>query len=276
MRATSSPSWSCSRARTAGCTWTSRTRSSPARASRVTSRRRAPDAHHEPVDPRARRLRRLRGDLQGAQHAAHAPDVGHERDPRHRRARRHHPARRGRRTGGAEQAAARHRRGLRHDQCRRRLPRHRPHARDVQEQAQGADRGGAGGGRGVTFITASFVTDEEFREVLYIVAFSLFIYGLSGLTGPKTAVRGNRIAAVGMAVAVIATLLLPEIHNLGLIILGVVVGTIVGVPAARNVKMTQMPQMVALFNGVGGGAVALIAWTEFRTSDGFSGVPTYV
>jgi NAD(P) transhydrogenase subunit beta len=125
-------------------------------------------------------------------------------------------------------------------------------------------------------ITASFITDPDFRYVLYIVSFSLFIYGLSGLTGPKTAVRGNRIAAVGMAIAIIATLLVPEVHNIGLIILGIAIGTAVGVPAARNVKMTQMPQMVALFNGVGGGAVALIAWVEFRESGGFADVPTYV
>jgi NAD(P) transhydrogenase subunit beta len=125
-------------------------------------------------------------------------------------------------------------------------------------------------------ITASFVTDDNFRNILYIVSFSLFIYGLSGLTGPKTAVRGNRIAAVGMAVAIIATLLVPQVHNIGLIVLGIAIGTAVGVPAARKVKMTQMPQMVALFNGVGGGAVALIAWVEFRDSNGFEFVPTYV
>jgi NAD(P) transhydrogenase subunit beta len=125
-------------------------------------------------------------------------------------------------------------------------------------------------------ITASFITDPNFRYVLYIISFSLFIYGLSGLTGPKTAVRGNRIAAVGMAIAIIATLLVPHVHNIGLIILGIAIGTAVGVPAARNVKMTQMPQMVALFNGVGGGAVALIAWVEFRESGGFADVPTYV
>ena len=88
--------------------------------------------------------------------------------------------------------------------------------------------------------------------------------------------RGNRIAAVGMAIAVIATLLIPGIGNWGLIILGVAIGTAVGVPAARKVKMTAMPQMVALFNGVGGGAVALIAWVEFRAHDGFAGEPTYV
>ena len=117
---------------------------------------------------------------------------------------------------------------------------------------------------------ASFLQDSDFIAVLYIIAFALFIYGLMGLTGPKTAVRGNRIAAVGMAVAVIATLLLPGFGEWGLIILGIAIGTAIGVPAARNVKMTAMPQMVALFNGVGGGAVALIAWVEFRTSGGFA------
>ena len=111
---------------------------------------------------------------------------------------------------------------------------------------------------------------------LYIVSFALFIYGLMGLTGPRTAVRGNRIAAVGMAIAIIATLLIPGMGNWGLIILGVAIGTAIGVPAARNVKMTAMPQMVALFNGVGGGAVALIAWVEFRSSGGYADAPTYV
>jgi NAD(P) transhydrogenase subunit beta len=111
--------------------------------------------------------------------------------------------------------------------------------------------------------------------ILYIVAFALFIYGLMGLTGPKTAVRGNLIAAVGMAIAVVATLLQVE-HNWLLIVVGLVIGTALGVPSARQVKMTAMPQMVALFNGVGGGAVALIAWSEFRTTDGFSGEPTHV
>ncbi|TMK38358.1 MAG: NAD(P)(+) transhydrogenase (Re/Si-specific) subunit beta [Actinobacteria bacterium] len=99
---------------------------------------------------------------------------------------------------------------------------------------------------------------------------------MSGLTGPRTAVRGNRIAAAGMALAVIATLLDPRMGNWGLIALGLVIGAAVGVPAARNVRMTAMPQMVALFNGVGGGAVALISWVEFRNTQGFAHTPTYV
>ncbi|HKS48851.1 MAG TPA: NAD(P)(+) transhydrogenase (Re/Si-specific) subunit beta [Amycolatopsis sp.] len=111
---------------------------------------------------------------------------------------------------------------------------------------------------------------------LYIVAFALFIYGLMGLTGPRTAVRGNWIAAVGMLIAVVATLLTPGMSNWVLIALGVALGTAIGIPAARKVKMTAMPQMVALFNGVGGGAVALIAWVEFRTSGGYAAEPRYV
>ena len=123
---------------------------------------------------------------------------------------------------------------------------------------------------------ATFVTSESFRDVLYIASVALLITGLSGLTGPTTAVRGNRIAAAGMAVAVIATLLLPHVSNWALIALGITLGTAIGVPAARRVKMTAMPQMVALFNGVGGGAVALIAWVEFRGSHGFADDATYV
>jgi len=125
-------------------------------------------------------------------------------------------------------------------------------------------------------LATSFLQDDDFIAVLYIIAFSLFIYGLMGLTGPKTAVRGNRIAAVGMAIAVIATFLIPGIGNWGLIILGIAIGTAVGVPAARQVRMTAMPQMVALFNGVGGGAIALIAWSEFRHTNGYADQATYI
>ena len=107
--------------------------------------------------------------------------------------------------------------------------------------------------------------------VAYIVAFSLFIYGLMGLTGPRTAVRGNWIAATGMAIAVIATLvLIRHTTNWPLIVAGLLVGVVLGVPPARLTKMTAMPQLVALFNGVGGGTVALIALAEFIDTDGFS------
>ncbi|MDH6680618.1 NAD(P) transhydrogenase subunit beta [Rhodococcus sp. LBL1] len=109
--------------------------------------------------------------------------------------------------------------------------------------------------------------------ILYIVAFAMFIYGLMGLTGPKTAVRGNYIAAVGMVVAVVAVLIdIRDTDNWGLIVGGLAVGIILGVPPALRTKMTAMPQLVALFNGVGGGTVALIAWAEFLNSDGFTAV----
>jgi NAD(P) transhydrogenase subunit beta len=125
-------------------------------------------------------------------------------------------------------------------------------------------------------LASTFLQDMNFIYVLYIVAFALFIIGLGGLTGPRTAVRGNRIAAVGMAIAIVATLLIPGMGDWALIAVGVAIGAAIGIPAARSVKMTQMPQMVALFNGVGGGAVALIAWAEFRHTAGFQGEPTYV
>src|ERR1700758_1240547 len=106
---------------------------------------------------------------------------------------------------------------------------------------------------------------------LYIISFSLFIYGLMGLTGPKTAVRGNLIAAVGMALAVTATLIkIRHTDQWVWIIAGLVVGVVLGVPPARFTKMTAMPQLVAVFNGVGGGTVALIALAEFMETDGFS------
>jgi NAD(P) transhydrogenase subunit beta len=122
----------------------------------------------------------------------------------------------------------------------------------------------------------SWLQDPVTIQCLYIVAFALFIYGLMGLTGPRTAVRGNMLAAVGMAIAVLATVLTPGMGNWWLILLGVAIGTAVGIPAARKVKMTAMPQMVALFNGVGGGAVAIVAWVEFRQSHGFADEPAHV
>jgi NAD(P) transhydrogenase subunit beta len=125
-------------------------------------------------------------------------------------------------------------------------------------------------------LASSFVQSTSFRDVLYIIAFALFIQGLRGLAGPTTAVRGNRIAAVGMGIAVIATFLNPQEGNWGLIALGIALGTAVGVPAARQVKMTAIPQMVALFNGVGGGAVFLISWAEFRLTGGFAHTATSI
>jgi NAD(P) transhydrogenase subunit beta len=104
----------------------------------------------------------------------------------------------------------------------------------------------------------------DLATALYIVSFSLFIFGVRRGTHPTTAKQGNLIAAGGMAIAVTTTLLLDGIGNWGLIVGGLAIGAAVGVVASLRVQMTAMPQMVALYNGVGGGAVALIAWSEFR------------
>jgi NAD(P) transhydrogenase subunit beta len=110
--------------------------------------------------------------------------------------------------------------------------------------------------------------DDDLINALYIIAFVMFIIGLRMLRGPRTAVQGNQVAAVGMVIAVVATLLQDGVGDFPLIALGLAIGTAIGIPSARAVKMTAMPQMVALFNGVGGGAVALIAFAEFRDKGG--------
>ncbi|MGA9372952.1 MAG: NAD(P)(+) transhydrogenase (Re/Si-specific) subunit beta [Solirubrobacterales bacterium] len=106
--------------------------------------------------------------------------------------------------------------------------------------------------------------NSDFVTACYIVAFSLFILGIRQGTHPRTARRGNMIAAVGMLVAIAITLSLDVIGNGVLIVVGILIGTAVGAVASNRVQMTQMPQMVALYNGVGGGAAALISWSEFR------------
>jgi H+-translocating NAD(P) transhydrogenase subunit beta len=101
-------------------------------------------------------------------------------------------------------------------------------------------------------------------NLAYLAASVCLIVGIKRLSSPSTARSGNVVAAVGMVIAVVFTLLSPEIDSYWLIVAGVAVGTVVGVASARMVKMTAMPQMVALFNGVGGGAAALIAAAEFH------------
>jgi H+-translocating NAD(P) transhydrogenase subunit beta len=116
----------------------------------------------------------------------------------------------------------------------------------------------------VSPILAVLEPGGDAATVLYILSFSLFIFGVRRGTHPTTAKQGNLIAAGGMAIAIVTTLLLDGISNWGLLLVGLAVGTTVGVVASTRVQMTAMPQMVALYNGVGGGAVALIAWSEFR------------
>jgi H+-translocating NAD(P) transhydrogenase subunit beta len=102
--------------------------------------------------------------------------------------------------------------------------------------------------------------------VAYLAAAALFIYGIRRLRTPETARSGNTLAAAGMVIALIATVFVADIDNVlgvGQISVGVLVGAVIGAVAAQRVQMTAMPQMVAAFNGVGGGAAALIAVSEF-------------
>ncbi|MDQ0577329.1 NAD(P)(+) transhydrogenase (Re/Si-specific) subunit beta [Agromyces albus] len=103
--------------------------------------------------------------------------------------------------------------------------------------------------------------------ILYLAAAMCFILALKGLSSPKTARRGNLIGAAGALVAVVTVFLSVRLENIPWIIAAIAVGSAIAAPVARRVQMTQMPQLVALFNGVGGGAAALVALLELGHSD---------
>ena len=96
-------------------------------------------------------------------------------------------------------------------------------------------------------------------NLAYLISATLFIFGLKGLSHPKTAVRGNLLGALGMFIAVVVTLLDKKIVDFTWIIAGLLVGSLIGIALALKVEMTAMPQLVAIFNGLGGGASALVA-----------------
>ena len=104
-------------------------------------------------------------------------------------------------------------------------------------------------------------------DLLYLVSATTFILALKGLGSPKRARLGNGIAAVGMLIAVVATFFKQvdghNLHHVALILIAMAIGIVVAVPTARYVRMTAMPQLVAIFNGVGGGAASLVSITEF-------------
>ena len=99
--------------------------------------------------------------------------------------------------------------------------------------------------------------------VLYLISAVLFILGLKQLSHPRTARKGNFAASLGMLIAIISTLFVKEVISFHLIIAGVVIGGLIGVIGARRIEMTSMPQLVAIFNGLGGGASLLVATAEF-------------
>ncbi|HWI00957.1 MAG TPA: NAD(P)(+) transhydrogenase (Re/Si-specific) subunit beta, partial [Propionibacteriaceae bacterium] len=96
----------------------------------------------------------------------------------------------------------------------------------------------------------------------YLAAAVCFIVALKGLSSPKTARRGNLIGAAGALLACVILFLVSDIHHLLPILAAIAAGTAIGVLGAYRVQMTQMPQLVALFNGVGGGAAAIVAIIE--------------
>jgi NAD(P) transhydrogenase subunit beta len=104
---------------------------------------------------------------------------------------------------------------------------------------------------------------EAAIAIAYIVSAVMFIFGLKRLSSPATARSGNQLAAIGMAIALAATLLDRQIISFWLIGLGTLVGAVIGTYFARTVQMTAMPQMVALFNGMGGATAALVSLAEY-------------
>lgn len=106
----------------------------------------------------------------------------------------------------------------------------------------------------------------EWSAILYLIAAVCFILALKGLSSPKTARRGNLLGAFGALVALVTVFLSMELDNLPWILGVIVLGSAIAAPVSRRVQMTQMPQLVALFNGVGGGAAALVALLELEHS----------
>lgn len=106
-------------------------------------------------------------------------------------------------------------------------------------------------------------------DLVYIISAILFVFGLKMLTSQATARKGNLLSAVGMFLAVVMTLLSEDIIDYQWVAVGIIVGSIIGAFSARLVAMTQMPQMVALFNGSGGLASLLVGWAAYRSMVAF-------
>ncbi len=118
---------------------------------------------------------------------------------------------------------------------------------------------------------------EQLRELVpwvYFIAAITFIYGLKGLSGPTTAQMGNRVAAAGMLAAVVATFIEKQVAEAWILLLpAIAIGTVIGFVGARQVPMTAMPQMVAIFNGAGGGAAALVSLLEYLHAESAGQIP---
>lgn len=100
-------------------------------------------------------------------------------------------------------------------------------------------------------------------QLIYLIATAFFIRGLKLLNSPATARKGNQLAAIGMLIGVLVTLFDQQIVSFELILIGTIIGSLIGAVLAKKVEMTSMPELVAVFNGFGGAASALVAWGEF-------------
>ncbi|HEX6065137.1 MAG TPA: NAD(P)(+) transhydrogenase (Re/Si-specific) subunit beta, partial [Longimicrobiales bacterium] len=109
---------------------------------------------------------------------------------------------------------------------------------------------------------------ETIIGIAYFVAAFAFIFGIKRLTSPATARSGNQLAAVAMLIAIAATAIDRSIVSYWSILIGTAVGAGIGIYFGRTVKMTAMPQMVALFNGMGGGTAALVSIAEYVKAGG--------
>ena len=109
--------------------------------------------------------------------------------------------------------------------------------------------------------------DPTWTALLYLVAAVCFILALKGLSSPRTARRGNLIGATGALIGVITVFLSTRLDNIPWILAAIAIGAGIAAPVARRVQMTQMPQLVAIFNGVGGGAAALVALLELGIAE---------
>jgi NAD(P) transhydrogenase subunit beta len=108
------------------------------------------------------------------------------------------------------------------------------------------------------------MTGSVLIPLAYLASALLFILGLKQMSHPRTSVRGIVIAALGMLVAIVTTLLDPQVAGYSFIIVGLLIGSLIGAWLALSVEMTSMPQMVGLLNGLGGGASTLVAWADLE------------
>src|SRR3990167_6594019 len=232
----------------ARCAW-----STPARSGVLHDHR---SANHRDCHFHALHVSWRRADRPRPADAPHPVDVRRERRQRHHD--RWRPDHRGQRPRVDLDLFRLHRHCARHDERGGWLRGDRPDAGHVQVRAKGET-----------------LMPGWLNQILYLVSAVLFIIGLKRLGSPATARQGNMISEIGMLIAILVTLVDHTVVSYGVIAAGMVVGTALGLWQAYAVKMTAMPQMVALLNGFGGGASMVVGAAEFyRVFESGANIPT--